>query len=80
LMNLVMMPMWIASGVFFSSQRFPAVIQPAVKALPLTPLIDALRANMLQGAGLGQMVPQLTMLGAWLIVCFLLALKLFRWR
>ncbi len=80
LMNFVMMPMWVASGVFFSSQRFPALLQPMIKALPLTAVIDALRANMLQGASLGQVAAQLGILLAWLIVCFTLALKLFRWR
>ena len=45
-----MLPMWILSGVFFSSQRFPDVVQPIIKALPLTALNDALRATMLQGA------------------------------
>jgi ABC-type multidrug transport system permease subunit len=80
LMNFVMMPMWIVSGVFFSAQRFPGVLQPVIKALPLTAVNDALRANILQGAGLVQIAPQLGMLGAWLIVCFALALWLFRWR
>jgi ABC-2 type transport system permease protein len=80
LMNLVMMPMWIVSGVFFSSQRFPEVVQPIIKALPLTATIDALRAHMLQGASIAQLAPQMAILGAWLIVCFTLALKLFRWR
>jgi ABC-2 type transport system permease protein len=80
LMNAVMLPMWIASGVFFSAQRFPDVIQPIIKALPLTAAIDALRLNMLQGANLFQLAPQLTVLSAWLLVCFVLALKLFRWR
>ena len=80
LMNAVMMPMWIVSGVFFSSERFPAALQPAIHALPLTAAIGALRANMLQGAGLAQLAPQMGVLGAWLIVCFALALKLFRWR
>jgi len=80
LMNLVMMPMWIVSGVFFSSQRFPEVVQPIIKALPLTATIDALRAHMLQGASFAQLAPQMAILGAWLIVCFTLALKLFRWR
>ena len=51
-MNLVQVPMWILSGVFFSAQRFPDVVQPFIQALPLTALIDALRAHMLQGAGL----------------------------
>jgi ABC-2 type transport system permease protein len=80
LMNTVMMPMWIVSGVFFSAQRFPGALQPAIRALPLTALIDALRANMLQGAGLAQVAPQLGVLGVWLVVTFTLALKLFRWR
>lgn len=78
--NLVMMPMWILSGVFFSAQRFPDAIQPVIRALPLTALIDALRAMMLQGASLSALWPQLAILGAWLIVAFSLALKLFRWR
>ena len=80
LANATMVPMWIVSGVFFSSQRFPDLVQPLIKALPLTAVIDALRANMLQGAGLAQMAPQGGVLGAWLVVCFSLALKLFRWR
>ena len=80
LMNLLQVPMWILSGVFFSAQRFPEIVQPIIKALPLTALIDALRAHMLQGASLVQLGPQLATLGAWLVVCFTLALKLFRWR
>jgi ABC-2 type transport system permease protein len=80
LMNVVMMPMWIASGVFFSSQKFPDVMQPFLKALPLTALIDALRASMLQGAHLSQMIPQVGIMLCWMAVCFTLALKMFRWR
>ncbi|MGC0774867.1 MAG: ABC transporter permease [Candidatus Acidiferrum sp.] len=80
LMNAVMLPMWIASGVFFSARRFPDIVQPIIKALPLTAAIDALRANMLQGANLLQVAPEMGVLAAWLLVCFVLALKLFRWR
>jgi ABC-type multidrug transport system permease subunit len=80
LANLVMVPMWVVSGVFFSAQRFPNAIQPLIKALPLTALIDALRANLLQGAGFVQIERELATLGAWLVVSFSLALKLFRWR
>lgn len=80
LMNVVMMPMWIASGVFFSSQKFPDVMQPFIKALPLTAVIDALRANMLQGSNVAQMAPQVGIIAFWLVVCFAFALKLFRWR
>ncbi len=80
LSNLVMMPMWIVSGVFFSAQRFPDFVQPIIKALPLTALIDSLRAYMLQGEPLANLATQMALLGVWLLVCFTLALKLFRWR
>jgi ABC-type multidrug transport system permease subunit len=80
LMNVIMMPMWILSGVFFSSQRFPDLVQPFIKVLPLTAIIDALRANMLQGMNVAQVWPQVAILTGWLALCFGLALKLFRWR
>jgi ABC-type multidrug transport system permease subunit len=80
LTNLVMMPMWIASGVFFSADRFPAALQPVIRALPLTALNDALRSNMLQGAGLLQLLPKLGVLGIYLVATFTLALRVFRWR
>jgi ABC-type multidrug transport system permease subunit len=80
LMNLVMLPMWILSGVFFSASRFPAVIQPIVRALPLTAAIDALRGNMLQGMNLGQMIAPIAILLAWVAVPFAVSLRIFRWR
>ena len=80
LMNLVMLPMWILSGVFFSATRFPAVIQPLVKALPLTAAIDALRSNMLQGIGLNHLMMPVSILLAWLVVPFAVTMKIFRWR
>jgi ABC-type polysaccharide/polyol phosphate export permease len=80
LMNIVMLPMWIVSGVFFSAERFPATVQPFIKVLPLTALIDGLRMNMLQGSGLGDLWPQLAALAGWLVVSFTIAMKLFRWR
>ncbi|HJQ18776.1 MAG TPA: ABC transporter permease [Gemmatimonadaceae bacterium] len=80
LMNLAMMPMWILSGVFFSSENFPRAIQPFIQALPLTAVNDALRANMLRGAGLGVVGPELAIIAAWFVGCFLIALRLFRWR
>jgi ABC-2 type transport system permease protein len=80
LMNLVMLPMWILSGVFFSATRFPAVVQPVVRALPLTAAIDSMRGNMLQGMTLGQQTTQMAILLTWLVMSFVLALRLFRWR
>jgi ABC-2 type transport system permease protein len=80
LMNVVMLPMWIFSGVFFSSARFPDAVQPAIRALPLTAVIDALRATMLRGAGPTQLLPELAVILAWLVVSFALAVRIFRWR
>ncbi len=54
LMNLVMLPMWIFSGLFFSSERFTGPIQYFVQALPLTQLLNALRAVILEGIGTGR--------------------------
>ena len=80
LMNLAMLPMWIFSGVFFSASRFPEAIQPFIQALPLTAVIDALRANILRGAGWQMVAPELAVIVIWMMGSFFLALKLFRWR
>ncbi len=79
LMNLVMMPMWIFSGVFFSYERFPAAIQPLIKALPLTALTDALRASILEGTPLIHQWPRLLVMFLWGSISFVLALRWFRW-
>jgi ABC-2 type transport system permease protein len=80
LSNLVMLPMWVFSGVFFAWTRYPAAIQPFIRALPLTAANDALRATMLQGAPPAAVSGQFAILAAWLLVCFVAALKLFRWK
>jgi ABC-type multidrug transport system permease subunit len=80
LMNLVMLPMWIFSGVFFSSSNFPNAVQPLIKALPLTAVNDALRANMLEGTQITALGVEMAVIIAWLAVGFVAALKLFRWR
>jgi len=80
IMNFIMLPMWIFSGVFFSSANFPHTVQPFIKVLPLTAVNDALRANMLEGASLAAISPQLLIIVVWGVVTFFAALKLFRWR
>jgi len=79
LINLVMMPMWIFSGVFFSYERFPQMVQPAIRALPLTALNDALRAIILQGASLPSQLGRIAVLAVWGGLSFFLALRWFRW-
>lgn len=80
LLNLVMLPMWIVSGVFFASTNFPDVAQPVIQILPLTALIDALRAVTNDGQSLGSVAPDLGLLTAWGGVSFVTALKIFRWQ
>lgn len=80
LMNLVMLPMWMLSGIFFSSERFPDAAQPFIKALPLTPLNNALRAVMLEGASLASQGTEIAILAAWGVGTFALALRWFRWN
>jgi ABC-type multidrug transport system permease subunit len=79
-MNFAMLPMWLLSGSFFSSDRFPAAMQPFVQALPLTATNDALRAIMNEGGGLAAVAGELAILGAWSVVAFFAALRLFRWE
>jgi ABC transporter DrrB family efflux protein len=79
LLNLVMVPMWVFSGVFFASSNFPDAIQPLVQALPLTALNDALRAVMNDGESLAVIWHELAILAGWGVVSFAAALKLFRW-
>jgi len=80
LMNFVMLPMWIFSGVFFSPSRFPDAIQPAIALLPLTALNDAIRAVMIDGAPFLSVVRLVAIVAAWGLAAFLLALRLFRWK
>ncbi|MBV9183054.1 MAG: ABC transporter permease [Acidobacteria bacterium] len=79
LINLIMMPMWIFSGVFFSYQRFPAVVQPFIQALPLTALNDALRATILEGASLLSQSGRLLIMVLWGGISFACAVRWFRW-
>jgi len=79
LMNLTMVPMWIGSGIFFSAERFPDLVQPVIRLLPLTPVISSLRQVMQEGAGLITILPDLGLMLAWLVITFVVALRIFRW-
>jgi ABC-2 type transport system permease protein len=80
LMNFIMLPMWLLSGTFFSSERFPQVLQPFIKALPLTALNTLLRAVMNEGASLSSNSIPIAILLAWFVISFIIALKIFRWQ
>jgi ABC-type multidrug transport system permease subunit len=80
LMNFIMLPMWLLSGTFFSSERFPQVLQPFIQALPLTALNNVLRALMNEGASLSSNWIPITILLVWFVVSFVVALKIFKWQ
>jgi ABC-type multidrug transport system permease subunit len=80
LMNLIMIPMWLLSGTFFSSERFPQVLQPFIQALPLTALNNVLRAVMNEGAALTSNWLPITVMVVWCLVSFVVALKIFKWQ
>lgn len=79
LINLATFPMIVVSGVFFSTARFPDFLQPLVRALPLTALIDGLRGIMIDGMTLASLWPQFVVMGLWGTLCFAAALWIFRW-
>jgi ABC-2 type transport system permease protein len=80
ILNVVMVPMFVGSGIFFSASRFPAAAQPFIQALPLTALNDALRLVYNEGAGLAAVAPEAAILLAWTIAGFAGALRWFRWQ
>lgn len=80
MMNLVMLPMWVLSGIFFSASRYPDAVQPFIRLLPLTALIDALRAVTIEGAALTTQAGPVVILSVYSVVTFTLALKIFRWQ
>ena len=79
MMNLVMLPMWMFSGIFFSYERFPEVIHPFIQALPMTQMLDALRAVLLEGAGWLVVWPSVAILLAWGVIPFVVAVRIFKW-
>ena len=80
IMNVIMMPMWLLSGVFFSTDRFPEVFQPFIQALPLTQFNYALRAVILEGMSLGSQIWRLAFIAAWGVISYFFTLRWFRWN
>ncbi|HEX2211636.1 MAG TPA: ABC transporter permease [Longimicrobium sp.] len=79
-LNLVMLPMFVLSGVFFPASRYPDALQPFVQALPLTALNDALRAIYNDALPLAAFAGELAILAGWMILGFILSLRFFRWQ
>lgn len=78
--NVIMLPMFVLSGIFFSSSRFPDAMQPFIRALPLTALNDAMRVIYNEGLGVAAILGEVGVLTVWCIGSFALALRYFRWQ
>ncbi len=79
-MNFIQLPMWVLSGAFFTNERFPEWLQPFIQALPLTALVDALRLVYNEGLGVVGIASELAILGAWMLLGFVVAARMFRWQ
>ncbi|MBA4066644.1 MAG: ABC transporter permease [Isosphaera sp.] len=80
LVNALLLPMYVLSGVFFSASRFPEEVQPFIRLLPLTAVNDGLRAVMNDGAGFEAIGYPLLVVAVWGGLSFAIALRIFRWR
>jgi len=80
ILNVLSMPMTVLCGVFFSMDGAPRILQLAAQLLPLTHMLEAARAVMLDGAGLAQIYPNLVALAAMSVIYLGLGAALFKWR
>lgn len=80
LSNLVAFPMMFLSGVFFPTFLMPQWLQNISHYLPLTPIIEGIRRIVTENASLLSLGPELAIIGAWTVVIYLVAFKVFRWE
>ena len=76
--NAIALPMMFFAGTFFSTASLPWLLPYLAEALPLTPMISAMRAVGIDSASLWQVWPQLAVLSGWVVVTGLAAIKFFR--
>jgi ABC-type multidrug transport system permease subunit len=80
LINFVVFPMMVLSGIFFSYQNFPAWSLPVIKNLPLTILTDGIRSIFNEGAGYNEVALPILILIATGALFFFVGLKIFKWH
>lgn len=80
LANIVVFPMMFLSGTFFPRFLMPEWLQNVSAFLPLTPVIDGIRLITTEGAHFINILPQIGLIGAWLVVIYIIAFKVFRWE
>ncbi|HEU4914203.1 MAG TPA: ABC transporter permease [Candidatus Saccharimonadales bacterium] len=80
LANIIVFPMMFLSGTFFPRFLMPEWLQSISDFIPLAPAIDGIRLIATEGKGLIDLLPQIGILGAWLVVVYLIAFRVFRWE
>jgi ABC-2 type transport system permease protein len=80
LSNLVAFPMMFLTGVFFPTYLMPQWLQNISHFLPLTPIIDGIRMITTENASLLTLGPQLAIIGAWTLIIYTVAFRVFRWE
>jgi len=79
LINLIILPMTILSGIFFSYHNFPEGIIPVIKVLPLTMLADSIRAIFIEGVGFEKVWSNVLLLTSVGGIGFILGLRFYKW-
>ncbi len=80
LSNIIVFPMMFLSGTFFPRFLMPEWLQSASAFLPLTPVIEGIRLITTEAKGLIDILPQVGAIGAWLVVIYFIAFRVFRWE
>lgn len=80
LAQLITFPMMFLSGVFFPTFLMPEWLQSITRFIPLTPVIDSIRLVVTEGQTLFDLGPQLAIIGAWVVVVYIIAFRVFRWE
>jgi len=80
LSNIIVFPMMFLSGTFFPRFLMPEWLQNISAFLPLTPIIDGIRLIATEGKHFIDILPQIGLMGAWLVVIYIIAFRVFRWE
>lgn len=80
LSNIIVFPMMFLSGTFFPRFLMPEWLQNISGLLPLTPVIDGIRLIATEGKHFVDILPQLGLIGIWMVVIYAIAFKVFRWE
>jgi ABC-2 type transport system permease protein len=78
--NLITLPQMFLSGVFFSIDSMPELLQPIAKVLPLSFVVSGVREVIVNGLSLAEQIPTMIGLLVWLAIALTLAIRMFRWK